>query len=122
MIADDVAAMRNLTRIFLADEPGLEVVGEAATGSETLACVSRLTPDVLLLDLSMPDMDGFEVLIALRAAAARVAVVVFSSFDPARMRPASLELGAAAYVEKGCPPEVLVGAIRGAAWCGPPRA
>ena len=106
-IADDVEAMRVLWRQFLTEDSDVEVVGEAADGDEALAGVRETVPDVLLLDLSMPKLDGLEVIRALREELPQVAIVVASGFAAARLRPLALDLGAVAYFEKGSPPDLL---------------
>ena len=100
-IADDVEALRVLWRELLAEDAGIEVVGEAADGRAALDGVRATQPDVLLLDLSMPRLDGLEVLRELRAEGARTAVVVASGFAGRRMARTALELGARDYFEKG---------------------
>lgn len=107
-IADDVEALRMLWRELLAEDAGIVVVGEAADGRAALAGVRETQPDVLLLDLSMPHLDGLEVLRELRAGGARTAVVVASGFAGRRMAPAALELGAHDYFEKGAPAAELL--------------
>ncbi len=76
LIADDEPLARDVLRIRLADEPGVEVVGEAANGAEAVARTESLLPDVLLLDISMPDMTGFEVLRRLQLPEPPVVVLV----------------------------------------------
>lgn len=106
-IADDVEALRALWRQFLTEDAGVEVVGEAADGEQAIAGVRDSVPDVLVLDLSMPRMDGLEVIRVLRAELPEVAIVVASGFAAGRLAALALDLGAAAYFEKGSPPEVL---------------
>ena len=79
----------------------IEVVGEAADGAEALELCRELTPDVLLLDLSMPRVDGLEVIRTLRDEAPSIKIIVASGFAAARLAPLALELGAVAYFEKG---------------------
>lgn len=100
-IADDVEALRLLWRTFLDEDPEIEVVGEAADGEEAVDGVRRTSPDVLVLDLSMPKLDGLEVIRMLREEESDTRVVVASGFAAARLAPLALELGAAAYFEKG---------------------
>jgi DNA-binding NarL/FixJ family response regulator len=103
LIADDVEAIRDLWRYTLQQDSRVEVVGTAATGAEALEGVMRLRPDVLVLDLSMPDRDGLEVIPSIRTASPETAIVVASGFAWSRMAPVALELGAASYFEKGRP-------------------
>jgi DNA-binding NarL/FixJ family response regulator len=101
MIADDVASLRALWRTFLTEDGNVEVVGEAADGAEALDLARRLKPEVLLLDLSMPRVDGLEVIRALRDELPEIRIVVASGFAAARLAPLALELGAVGYFEKG---------------------
>jgi DNA-binding NarL/FixJ family response regulator len=111
-IADDVESLRALLRARLEEEPDIEIVGEAATGPETVAGVLSTRPDVLLLDLAMPDMDGLETLSALGRAVPATRVLVVSGFTADRMAPLALARGASGYFEKGTAVERLPEAIR----------
>jgi DNA-binding NarL/FixJ family response regulator len=111
-VADDVPDMRALVRFALEEAPDMEVVGEAATGAEAVRGVAELRPDVVLLDLSMPDLDGLEVIPHVVESAPDTGIVVFSGFEAARMRGPATALGAHRYVEKGRPLEELRQAIR----------
>jgi DNA-binding NarL/FixJ family response regulator len=111
-LCDDVAGLRLLLRTVLELEHGMEVVGESGDGRTALADVQRLRPDVLVLDLSLPELDGLEVLEGLRQHAAPTRTVVFSGYSDARVRTRALEAGASRYVEKGAPIEDVVAAIR----------
>lgn len=82
VVTDDSAVMRRLISDALGAAADIEVVATAADGADAVAACARLDPDVLTLDLSMPGMDGLEVLAALRATRSRVRVVVVSSFSP----------------------------------------
>ena len=107
LIADDVASLRALCRTFLTEDGELEVVAEAADGGEALELARELRPDVLLLDLSMPRVDGLEVIRTLRAEVPEIRIVVASGFAAARLAPLALELGAVGYFEKGGSAEEL---------------
>ncbi|MHB8584795.1 MAG: ATP-binding protein [Thermoplasmatota archaeon] len=107
MIVDDVEALRRLMRIGLQATGRFEIVGEAASGSAAIARAGESKPDVVLLDLSMPDMDGLEALPHILEASPLTRVVVFSGFNHVRMGPVAMRLGASAYVEKGVAPESL---------------
>lgn len=106
-IADDVEAMRYLWRTMLEEDPALEIVGEAADGRAALDGVEATRPDVLLLDLSMPELDGLEVIPVIRTASPETGIVVASAFSTARMAAVALELGASSYFEKGHSAEAL---------------
>jgi len=88
------------------------LVGEAATGPEALVVVGRTDPDVLLLDLEMPGLDGVEVLRRLRTTGARTRVIIFTVFDTDERIIAALEAGAAGYLLKGAPRAELFAAVR----------
>jgi len=101
VLCDDVPALRELTRIGLEDGPGLEVVGEAGDAAAGIEAVSRLRPDVVLLDLSMPGMDGLEAIPLMRERHRPLGIVVFSNFAEARMADVAKDLGADRYIQKG---------------------
>lgn len=111
VIADDVAELRSLLRLILETSERFDVAAEAADGREAISLVEEHLPDLLLLDISMPVMDGLEALPLLREAAPRTKIVVLSGFDGESIGERSLELGAAAYLEKGVPPATLVGRL-----------
>jgi DNA-binding NarL/FixJ family response regulator len=111
-LCDDVPELRALLRYGLEEDARLEVVGEAGTAEEAIRAVAGLRPDVVLLDLSMPGMDGLEALPLLRVAAPEAAVIVFSGFAADRMRAPALALGAARYIEKGEPLDAVRTAVR----------
>ena len=112
LIADDHAVVRQGLRTFLDLQEDIEVVGEAADGEEALALVEQLAPDVVLIDLVMPRVDGIEALRRLRERAPAVRAIVLSSFvDDDRLFPA-VRAGAAGYLLKDVQPQELVEAIR----------
>src|SRR5215211_7728684 len=82
LIVDDHISFRSTARTVLEAE-GFDVVGEAGNGAEALACASRLRPDVVLLDVQLPDMDGFEIAALLSANGRSPAIVLTSSRDAA---------------------------------------
>jgi DNA-binding NarL/FixJ family response regulator len=101
VLCDDVALLRELTRHGLEEDPRLEVVGEAGEAEGGIRCTSELLPDAILLDLSMPGMDGLEAIPLIRAASPDTAIVVFSGFSADRLGPQAIGLGADRYVQKG---------------------
>lgn len=101
VIADDVAEIRRLLTRMLSTDDRFEIVGEAENGQEAIDRCRELLPDLLILDVNMPVMSGFEALPALRDALPGGLIVVFSGFDARRAEPRAVELGADAYVEKG---------------------
>lgn len=110
-IADDVEALRLLWAQLLAEHGDIEVVGEAGDGEAAIAGVKETRPDVLVLDLSMPRVDGLEVIRTLRQEVPETSIVVASGFSSERIAPIALELGAAAYFQKGSPVERLREAV-----------
>jgi DNA-binding NarL/FixJ family response regulator len=114
LIVDDHAVVREGLRTFLALQDGIEVVGEAADGREALAAEARLSPDVILMDLVMPVLDGVQAMRALRDRGSRSHVIVLTSFlDDERILPA-IRAGAAGYLLKDVEPAELAAAVRGA--------
>jgi NarL family two-component system response regulator LiaR len=112
LIADDHAVVREGLRGFLALQEDVEVVGEAADGEEAVAAAERLTPDVALVDLVMPRVDGIEAIRRIRAVAPATRVIVLTSFaDEDRMLPA-VRAGAVGYLLKDVDPKDLVAAVR----------
>jgi DNA-binding NarL/FixJ family response regulator len=114
-LVDDHAVVRKGIRALLAAEDWLEVVGEAGNGAEALAFVDRLAPDVLVLDLSLPDMSGLELARRLRRDHRRTRIVVFSMHADEGHVAEALRAGATAYVLKGGNGGDLAAAIRSAA-------
>ena len=112
LLADDHPIVRDGLRAILGTQPDFEVVGEAAHGTEVLRQVDVLQPDLLLLDLEMPRMDGVETLRQLRAAHPQVRVLVFTAFDTDERIMGALRAGAQGYLLKGTPREELFAAIR----------
>ena len=112
LIVDDHAVVREGLRTFLALQDGIEVVGEAADGREALAAEARLSPDVILMDLVMPVLDGVQAMRALRDRGSRSHVIVLTSFlDDERILPA-IRAGAAGYLLKDVEPAALAAAVR----------
>jgi DNA-binding NarL/FixJ family response regulator len=111
-LCDDVPELRALLRYGLEEDEDLRVVGEAGDALTGIEAVSDLQPDVVLLDLSMPGMDGLEAIPRLRAVAPDSSIVVFSGFAAERMRDSALELGAAGYLEKGEPLDRIRALVR----------
>jgi two-component system, NarL family, response regulator LiaR len=114
LIVDDHAVVREGLRTFLALQDGIEVVGEAADGREALAAEARLSPDVILMDLVMPALDGLSAMQALHERGSRSQVIVLTSFlDDDRILPA-IRAGAAGYLLKDVEPAELARAVRDA--------
>jgi len=115
VIADDHAVLRESLGALLASQKGFQVVGSACDGNEAVEMVQREQPDVLVLDLFMPNSDGFEVLRFLEKAGLRVASVVLTGSESQPDYVQVVRLGARGLVLKGDSPEKLFNAIRAVA-------
>ena len=111
-IADDHAVVRQGLRTFLELQEGMDVVGEAADGEEAVALVERTAPDVVLLDLVMPRVDGLEAIRRIRERAPATRILVLTSFADANTVLPAVRAGAAGYLLKDVQPPELAGAIR----------
>ena len=112
LLVDDQPVVRRALRLRFHLEPDLEVVGEASTGSEALTLAQTLTPDVVLMDLQMPEMDGIEATAALHRVVPQSAVVILSIYDDTQTRGRAQASGAVAFVEKRGATDSLLSAIR----------
>jgi DNA-binding NarL/FixJ family response regulator len=112
VLVDDQATVRRGLRMRLSMEPDVEVVGEAESGEAALRLVRALSPDVVLMDVEMPGMDGIVATAALRATAPHVAVVILSLYDDVRTQARAREAGAAAFVAKHQAKSPLLATIR----------
>jgi NarL family two-component system response regulator LiaR len=114
MLVDDHAVVREGLRTFLELQDGIEVVGEAENGEQAVAEAERLTPDVILMDLVMPVLDGVGAMRKLRQSLPRTRVIVLTSFaEDDRVLPA-IQAGAAGYLMKNVQPKELARAVRAA--------
>jgi DNA-binding NarL/FixJ family response regulator len=111
VICDDYATLRAVLVIAFSAEPEIEVVGEAASGIEAIEVVRREQPDVLLLDVAMPDMDGLEALPHVLDASPGTRVVVLTGFSNEALKERLLAEGASLCLEKGLTPQELAAAI-----------
>src|ERR687897_3258452 len=114
LIVDDHPLTRDALAALLT-QGGFDVVGEAADGDEAIALAARLQPDLVLLDLSMPGLDGLSALPRLRAAAPGCEVVVLTASGTEENLLSAIRAGAAGYLLKSEPPERIVGFLRGVA-------
>ncbi|MBC2879361.1 MULTISPECIES: response regulator [Streptomyces] len=112
LLVDDHQVVRKGLRTFLEIQDDIEVVGEAGDGAEGVARAEELHPDVILMDVKMPGMDGIEALRRLRALESPARVLVVTSFTEQRTVIPALKAGAAGYVYKDVDPDALAGAIR----------
>ncbi|MER5492698.1 response regulator [Streptomyces sp. LE64] len=112
LLVDDHQVVRRGLRTFLEVQGDIEVVGEAADGAEGVARAEELGPDVVLMDVKMPGMDGVAALRRLRELGNPARVLIVTSFTEQRTVVPALKAGAAGYVYKDVDPEALAGAIR----------
>lgn len=115
VIADDHAIMRVGIRNILSRSNEIIVIGEASNGQEAIDLVHELAPDVLVLDMEMPIMDGVEVARRLQADNSPVRILVLSAYDDRQYILEMLNMGAAGYLIKDEAPEVIVDAVQGVA-------
>jgi DNA-binding NarL/FixJ family response regulator len=111
LICDDNDAIRTLLGAIVGDSAGMRVVGEAADGNEAIVEAVRLQPDVILLDLAMPNRNGLEALPELRRLAPDAQIIVVSGFASGAVAEQVLALGAVSYLEKGADPATIVESI-----------
>lgn len=112
LLADDHPIVRDGLRAVLSTQPDFQVVGEAETGAQTLQKVAALAPDILLLDLEMPQGDGVETLRQLLHLGATVRALIFTAFDTDDRIVEAVRAGAKGYLLKGAPRAELFNAIR----------
>jgi DNA-binding NarL/FixJ family response regulator len=115
LLCDDAEGFRALMRSSLAEDPSIEIVGEAADGVAGVEATAELQPDVVLLDMSMPRMGGLQAIPKMRSRAPGTSIIGLSSLSAARMAAPSIEIGAHTYLEKGTGLEDIRAAIHAAA-------
>ncbi|MFG2400349.1 response regulator [Streptomyces lydicus] len=112
VLADDQPLVRSGLRVIMADYPDLEVVGEAATGAEAVQLVSDISPDVVVMDIRMPGMDGIEATRLITAGPATTRVLVLTTFDEDDHVYGALRAGASGFVVKDMALDDILAAIR----------
>ncbi len=112
LLADDHPVVRDGLVAILSTQPDFEIVGEAGNGRSAVQLAQESQPDLILLDLEMPEMDGVETLQALREANPAVKVIVFTAFDTDERILTAVQAGAQGYLLKGVPRQELFNAIR----------
>jgi DNA-binding NarL/FixJ family response regulator len=111
LVVDDHPVILRLLRTVLGGNAAIEIVGEAADGRAAIALARDLAPDVVVIDLSLPQVDGLDACAAIRAAVPACRVVVFSASDASRSEAGALAAGANAYVEKDAGVEALASVV-----------
>lgn len=112
LVVDDHAVVRIGIREFLATVEGFDVVAEAATGAEALSILETTEVDVVLLDISLPDISGMEVMKRIKQHRSRLPVLLFSSYPEEELATHAYELGVSGYLNKAGPPREVVAAIK----------
>jgi DNA-binding NarL/FixJ family response regulator len=112
VLADDHHLLRRGFRSLLSSEPGLEVVGEASTGLEAIELCRRLAPDLVLMDVRMPEMDGITATRQIKREQPGVSVLMVTMHENPDYLLEALDAGAAGYVLKDAPAERLINAVR----------
>jgi DNA-binding NarL/FixJ family response regulator len=112
LIADDHSVMRQGLSGALNQEPDMVIVGEAVNGSKAVECARTLNPDVILMDLGMPEMSGLEATQKIHSEMPKIRVIGLSMFDEIETAPVMIKAGAVAYLNKSCSIEELTATIR----------
>lgn len=112
LLADDQPLLRMGFRLILEGEDGIEVVGEASDGADAVRQVGQLDPDVVLMDVRMPALDGIEATRAITSSGARARIIILTTFDLDEYAFAGLQAGASAFLLKDVAPAELVQAVR----------
>src|SRR5436189_3576429 len=112
LIVDDHSVVRQGLDLLIGDLDDLEVVGQVANGEEALQAVEELQPEVVLMDVRLPGIDGVSAVKRIHQAAPGVKFVIFSAYGDKRLLSDAIAAGARGYVMKGSPPEDLLRAIR----------
>lgn len=115
LLVDDHAVVRSGLRMLLASESDVEIVGEAGSGSEAVAAAASARPDVILMDIGLPDMTGIEATRVVKSQFPEIAIVALTIHEDEEYFFRMLDAGASGYVPKRAAPEELLTAIRAAA-------
>jgi len=111
VIADDHPVVRQGLATVLGQEEGLEVVGQAANGLEAVDQARKLQPDIILMDLQMPEMDGVEAIQTIRTETSDIGIIILTTYDTDDYIFRGIEAGARGYLLKDSPPEEVIKAI-----------
>jgi DNA-binding NarL/FixJ family response regulator len=112
LVVDDQNLIRHALQIYLESESDLEVVGHANDGTQAIEKIPTLNPDVALIDLEMPGMDGFTTIKFVSQRFPEVKILVLSSHDDEEHINKAIDAGAKGYLQKNTPPEELINAVR----------
>ncbi|MGO1852778.1 MAG: response regulator [Microbacteriaceae bacterium] len=111
LVADDEALIRQALRLFIGNDPRTEVIAEASNGAEAVQASCALVPDVVLMDMQMPVLDGVEAIRQIAAKQPHVSTLAVTTFSSRRLVVSALEAGAAGYLVKDTAPESIAQAI-----------
>lgn len=120
MIVDDVPELRQIFRLMLDSDDRFEVVGEAADGIEAIEQAGSLRPDIVLLDIAMPRLDGIAAIPEIHKASPGVKIMVLSGFQTKRLTERALSSCASAFLEKGASSDHIISLVDEVA-SGPPK-
>lgn len=112
LLVDDVTSVRKGLSTLLQLKGDLKIVGEAENGLEAVRLAEQLKPDVILMDLAMPELDGFEATRRIKANHPQIGIIVFSIHDDVKTREKACAVGADAFIEKEAETQLLINAIR----------
>jgi DNA-binding NarL/FixJ family response regulator len=115
LLADDQELMRMAFRMVMETQPDMSIVGEATNGHEAVAAAQRLAPDVVLMDVRMPEMDGVQATRLIVECNSRARIIILTTFDLDEYVYAALRAGASGFLLKDTPPADLLSAIRAVA-------
>lgn len=114
LLADDHKVMRDILSLVLGDEPDIEVVGEADDGARAVELASKMHPDIVVMDVTMPRLNGIDATRRITSALPDVHVIGLSMHERDDMAASMMRAGACAYLSKDGPTEELIAAIRSA--------
>ena len=114
LIVDDTSVMRDALSLFVGQWPEFEVAGTACNGAEGVLAAQTLRPDVVLMDLRMPELDGIEATRELRRLTPEIVVVMLSAYGDQTLVDEAMDAGAMGFLHKGSPPQQLRNAIKSA--------